>query len=232
MAARGTFAGLGAILAFLLMCAGLIWSGTAQAQGEPAFGCGHEHRGKSAKGGAKAPLAIGDSTMLLPIPDLTKAGFNVNAKGCRGFRQSVVVMQQYAKRGKLPHMVVLGAYSNGGVNPGLIDFALETAGPSRVLVLLTQYDADTGEPPAADTGVLYKAAKRHPRQIAVLDWVDHSLPHHSDQAPEGWFLPDLFHPNFTGAQEFTDFLAGSLRYAKRGKFPGRSAMAAAAAVWS
>lgn len=228
MAARGTFAGA----ATLFACLGLLAASPAQGQGEPVFGCGHEHTGKAKKGGKKAPLAIGDSTMLLPIPNLTKAGFNVNAKGCRGFRQSVLVMQQYAKKGRLPHLILLGAYSNGGVNPGLVDFALDVAGPNRALGFITQYDADTGEPPAADTDVIRAAARKYPRRIVLLDWVDHSLPHHSDQAPDGWFLPDLFHPNFTGAQEFTDFLAGSLRYAKRGKFPGRSAMAATAAVWS
>lgn len=227
MAARGTIAGAVVTLACLSL-----WTGAAQAQGEPAFGCGNEHIGKSKKGGKKAPLAIGDSTMLLPIPNLTRAGFNVNAKGCRGFRQSVLVMQQYAKKGRLPHLILIGAYSNGGVNPGLVDFALKVAGPNRALGFITQYDADTGEPPAADTDVIRAAARKHPRRIFLLDWVDHSLPHHSDQAPDGWFLPDLFHPNFTGAQAFTDFLAGSLRYAKRGKFPGRSAVAATAAVWS
>ncbi len=229
MAARGTFAGA----ATLFACLGLLAASPAQGQGEPAFGCGKEHLGKAKKGGVKAPLAIGDSTMLLPIPNLTKAGFNVNAKGCRGFRQSVLVMKQYAKRGKLPHLILIGAYSNGGVNPGLVDFALDVAGPSRALGFITQYDADTGEPPAADTDVIRKAAKQHPRKIFLLDWVDHSLPHHSTEAPDGWFLPDLFHPNFTGAQAFADYLAeSSLGYAKRGRFPGRSAMAATAAVWS
>ena len=230
MAARGTFAGLGSLLACLLL-----FAGTAQAAGEPAFGCGHEHTGKSKTGGKKAPLAIGDSTMLLPIPDLTEAGFNVNAKGCRGFRQSVLVMRRYERKGRLPHMIVIGAYSNGGVNPGLIDFAVETAGKNRVIVLLTQYDADTGEPPAADTGVIRRAQKRYPRQIAVMDWVGHSLPHHSTDEnadPPGWFLPDLFHPNFTGAQAYADFISGSLRWSKQGKFPGRGATASALVFWS
>ena len=81
-------------------------------------------------------------------------------------------------------------------------------GPKRTLVLVTAYDADTGHPPAPDTDVLVKAAKDHPDQIKLLDWVKYCLPHHkAEPAPGAWFLPDLFHPNFTGAHAYANFLA-------------------------
>jgi hypothetical protein len=81
-------------------------------------------------------------------------------------------------------------------------------GPKRTLVLVTAYDADTGHPPAPYTDVIKKAAKDHPDQIKLLDWVKYSLPHHrADPAPGAWFLPDLFHPNFTGAPQYANFLA-------------------------
>jgi hypothetical protein len=97
------------------------------------------------------------------------------------------------------------------VNPHLIRFALNVVGPKRTLVFVTAYDADTGHPPAPDTDVLKAAAKQYPDRIKLLDWVAYSLPHHqTDPTPGAWFLPDLFHPNFTGAPIYADFLARAL----------------------
>jgi hypothetical protein len=191
--------------------AGLWLAPTALAAGEPAFGCGHEHTAEAQRNPlAPGPpaIAIGDSTMLLPIPDLTRVGFDVNAKGCRGFKQSIWVARDMRDRDELPRIVVFNAYGNGGVNDDLIKFALKVLGPERTLVLVTAYDADTGEPPAPETDVLVQAAKDHPDQIELLDWVKFSLPHHQvEPAPGAWFLPDLFHPNFTGAHAYANFLA-------------------------
>jgi LPXTG-motif cell wall-anchored protein len=190
---------------------GLWQASGAGAVGEPAFGCGHVHRASALRNPYKSgppPIAIGDSTMLLPIPDLTKDGFDVDAKGCRGFKQSVWVARDLRNRGELPKLIAINAYGNGGVNDELIRFALKVIGPKRTLVLVTAYDADTGHPPAPDTDVIKRAGREHPDQIKVLDWVKYSLPHHrADPAPGAWFLPDLFHPNFTGAPEYAKFLA-------------------------
>jgi hypothetical protein len=185
----------------------------APAAGEPSFGCGHVHtasalRNPYGSSDGPPPIAIGDSTMLLPIPDLTRVGFDVNAKGCRGFKQSVWVARDLRNRGILPHLILINAYGNGGVNRDLIKFALKVIGPKRELVLVTAYDADTGHPPAPDTDVIFQAGRDHPDQIKVLDWVRYSLPHHKvDPAPGAWFLPDLFHPNFAGAHAYGNFLA-------------------------
>jgi hypothetical protein len=201
-----------------LVCVALgliaLWEASgAMAVGEPAFGCGHVHTAQAQRNpygpdDGPPPIAIGDSTMLLPIPDLTKVGFDVNAKGCRGFKQSVWVARDLRNRDILPKLILINAYGNGGVNDDLIKFALKVIGSKRTLVLVTAYDADTGHPPAPDTDVFVKAAKDHPDQIKLLDWVKYSLPHHrTDPAPGAWFLPDLFHPNFTGAPEYANFLA-------------------------
>jgi hypothetical protein len=194
-----------------LLC--LSMAGDAIAAGEPAFGCGHVHTAQAQRnpfgaGNGPPPIAIGDSTMLLPIPDLTRVGFDVNAKGCRGFKQSIWVARDMRNRGVLPRLVLVNAYGNGGVNDDLIRFALKVLGPKRTLVLVTAYDADTGHPPAPDTDVLVNAARRYPDRIRLLDWVRYSLPHHKvEPAPGAWFLPDLFHPNFTGAHAYANFLA-------------------------
>jgi hypothetical protein len=191
-----------------------LWQASAAlAAGEPAFGCGHVHtapaqRNPFGSGNGPPPIAIGDSTMLLPIPDLTRVGFDVNAKGCRGFKQSVWVARDLRNRGKLPRLILINAYGNGGVNDDLIKFALKVIGPKGTLVLVTAYDADTGHPPAPDTDVIVNAARAHPDRIELLDWVKYSLPHHKvEPAPGAWFLPDLFHPNFTGAHAYANFLA-------------------------
>jgi MYXO-CTERM domain-containing protein len=205
-----TKAGLGVLLSALAV---LCSAPAALAAGEPAFGCGHVHTAEAQRNpygpnGGPPPIAIGDSTMLLPIPDLTRVGFDVNAKGCRGFKQAVWVARDMRNRGVLPKLILINSYGNGGVNDDLIKFALKVIGPKRQLVLVTAYDADTGEPPAPDTDVLVAAAKDHPKQIRLLDWVKYSLPHHKvEPAPGAWFLPDLFHPNFTGAHAYGSFLA-------------------------
>ncbi len=200
---------VGVALALAVLCQ----APSALAAGEPAFGCGHVHtadaeRNPYGPNDGPPPIAIGDSTMLLPIPDLTRVGFDVNAKGCRGFKQSIWVARDLRNQDKLPKLILTNAYGNGGVNDELINFALKVIGPKRTLVLVTAYDADTGAPPAPDTDVLVKAAKDHPDQIKLLDWVKYSLPHHKvEPAPGAWFLPDLFHPNFTGAPAYANFLA-------------------------
>lgn len=196
---------------------------SAHAAGEPHYGCKKVHLGTADTNPnprGKPPIAIGDSTMLLPLPDLNEAGFSVNGRGCRGTGESIALIEKLRERGRLPHLVVFAAYSNGGVKPRNIADALEAMGPDRVLGLVTEYDAQTGKAPAPDTGVLFKARKRYPKQVTVLDWVKHSRPHHSvEPTPGAWFLADLFHPNFTGAQEYANFLTKLLRYAPEGRRP-------------
>ena len=205
-------------------CALLAWTGSARASGEPAFHCAHVRGGEAAVNPnpeGLPPIALGDSTMLLPIPDLNQVGYSVNARGCRGFLEAIGVAQKLRKRHRLPHLVLIAAYGNGGVNPNLIKLALRTIGPSRVLALVTSYNADTGAAPAPDTGILFKARRQHPNQVLVLDWVRHSLRHHvAEPEPGAWFISDLFHPNFDGAAAYATFLARALRYAVDGNFPG------------
>ena len=113
--------------------------------------------------------------MILPIPNLNAVGYSVNARGCRGFREAINTAAKLKAKHHLPHLVLINSYGNGGVNLGLIAEALDVLGKKRVLGLITAYNADTGEPPAPDTDVLFKAARRYPHRIFVLDWVSYSL---------------------------------------------------------
>ena len=210
-------------VAIAALCASVAFATAAHGSGEPDFGCKKVHRGKATidpnpKG--RAPVAIGDSTMILPIPNLDAVGYSVNARGCRGFREAVNIARKLKAKQHLPHLVMINAYGNGGVNPGLISEALDVLGRSRVLGLVTEYNADTGHPPAPDTDMLFKAAKQYPHRIFVLDWVKYSRSHHAaEPTPGAWFLPDLFHPNYTGADAYAQFLAQALPLARNGHFP-------------
>jgi hypothetical protein len=205
----------------VVLCLSAAFAVTAHGAGEPVFGCKKIHRGTAAVGPpGKAPIAIGDSTMILPIPNLNAVGYSVNARGCRGFKEATNIAARLKAKHRLPHLVLINSYGNGGVNPGLISRALDVLGKKRVLGLITAYNADTGAPPAPDTDVLLRAAKQHRHQILILDWVKYSLSHHAaEPAPGAWFLPDLFHPTYTGAQAYADFLAQALPLARQGRFP-------------
>jgi hypothetical protein len=208
-------------VAALCLAAGL--AASAHGAGEPAFNCKGIHRGEATVNpnpNGLPPVAIGDSTMILPLPNLNAVGYSVNARGCRGFRESINIAARMKRKHKLPHLVMINAYGNGGVNPRLITEALNVLGKKRVLGLVTAYNADTGKPPAPDTDILFKSARQYPHRIFVLDWVKYSRPHHkAEPKPGAWFLPDLFHPNFTGADAYAQFLAQALPMARQGRFP-------------
>jgi hypothetical protein len=209
--------------AIAALCLLTVLASAAHGAGEPHFGCQQVHRGKATidpnpKG--RAPLALGDSTMLLPIPNLNAVGYSVNARGCRGLREAINIARKLKAKHHLPHLVLTNAYGNGGVNPTLIPEALDVLGKRRVLGLVTEYNADTGHPPAPDTDMLFKAARQHPHRIFVLDWVKYSRGHHAaEPKPGAWFLPDLYHPNYTGADAYAKFLATALPLAVNGHFP-------------
>jgi hypothetical protein len=210
-------------VAVVALCLSVAFAAAAHGAGEPEYGCKKIHRGTAQvdpNPSGRAPLTIGDSTMILPIPNLDAVGFSVNARGCRGFKESINIAARQKRKHQLPHLVLINAYGNGGVNPGLISRALDVLGRKRVLGLVTAYNADTGHPPAPDTDVLFKAARQYPHRIFVLNWVAYSRPHHKAEPKAGaWFLPDLFHPNFTGAEAYAQFLAQALPLAASGRFP-------------
>lgn len=218
-----TMVGRQGAIAFAALCLTVALVAAAHGAGEPAFGCKQIHRGKAQidpNPDGRAPVALGDSTMILPIPNLNAVGYSVNARGCRGFREAVNIAAKLKAKRHLPHLVLINSYGNGGVNPGLIQSALGVLGGKRVLGLVTAYNADTGHPPAPDTDVLFKAERQYPHRIFVLDWVKYSRSHHSaEPTPGAWFLPDLFHPNYTGANAYAQFLAQALPLARSGRFP-------------
>ena len=139
----------------------------------------------------RAPLAIGDSTMLLALPALSREGFAGNAHGCRQYPEALGLLSELRRAGQLPRLVVIALGANGEVSDGEIDRALRILGHDRLLVLVTPRELGGGS--GSDAQLVRVEGRRHPQRIRVLDWVAYSAGH------PGWFEPDGLHPSPGGA---------------------------------
>jgi hypothetical protein len=151
------------------------------------------------------PLAVGDSTMLLSIPALTANGFDVNARGCRQFPETLALLSSLAGARQLPHLVVVAMGANGIVTNADVTAALRILGPNRVLGLLTPRQLGGGSDSNAAT--VRAAGRRYPERIDVLDWVAYSAGH------AAWFQPDGLHLTLSGAAAFARLIASSRAFA-------------------
>jgi hypothetical protein len=147
---------------------------------------------KPARG--RPPLAIGDSTMLLAMPDLSKAGYNVDAHGCRGMEEGLAIIRHRRAIGRLPHLVVIALGTDFAISRRQIRRALHYLGPNKVLGLVTPWEL--GGFAGSDARVIRAAAQDYRKRIALLDWVKFSRGHGS------WFQPDGCHLTFAGARAF------------------------------
>src|SRR5258707_11076849 len=90
--------------ALVALCVSLACVSSAAASGEPGFTCKRVHHGTAQVNpspGDRPPLVIGDSTVLLPIPNLTAGGYSANARGCRGFAEAVRVASPLPRKHRL-----------------------------------------------------------------------------------------------------------------------------------
>ena len=197
--------------AALLAATALLWAGAPG-----AFACGGTETAKARKTvnpDGRAPLAIGDSTMLLALPALARIGYQVNARGCRQITEGLDVIRDYKRRGALPHLVVIALGADASISSGEMEAAFRLIGPRRVLGLVTPIELGGGT--SSDADVVRAAVKRHPKRSVLLDWVAFSKGH-----PE-WFQPDNLHLTFDGADAFARLFRQALPYARAGEFPGR-----------
>jgi hypothetical protein len=148
--------------------------------------------------GYRPPLAIGDSTMLLALPELAREGFSVNAHGCRQYPEALSLLGGLRSAGALPHLVLIALGGDGSVSSGEVEQALQVLGRGRLLVLVTPLELGGGS--GANAQVVRSAGARHEAQVRVLDWVAYSAGHPS------WFQPDGLHLTFPGAAAFSGFL--------------------------
>ncbi|MGH2866857.1 MAG: hypothetical protein ACRDNK_04710 [Solirubrobacteraceae bacterium] len=165
--------------------------------------------------GQLAPLAVGDSTMLLALYDLAGRGFDANAHGCRQFPEALRLLDSLKRSGRLPHMVVIALGADGGITHAEIGQALGLLCCRRLLVLVTPRELGGGS--GADAVTVRSEERQHRGRSRLLDWVNYSRGH------GGWFQPDGLHLTTSGALAFTRLLAQSLpwAYVKRRPPPHR-----------
>ena len=164
--------------------------------------------------GGHAPLAIGDSTMLLALPNLARAGYRVNARGCRGWSEGMAVLRAEKRSRRLPHLVLMALGADWSVSLRSIRRTLHLLGPRRVLALMTPLEL--GGWAGDDARSMRRAFKRYPQRIVLLDWVRYSRGHGE------WFQPDGTHLTFSGADAFARLARRATPWAKHGEMPNRT----------
>ena len=189
-------AAAGALLCALALAVTMLGAPSAFADG--CGGVVEQGPNKNANRGP-APIAIGDSPMLLAVPELADKGFRANARGCRQYDEGLKVIKDYKKAGKLGRIVVIALGSNGVIEKSQIRKALEIIGNKRLLLLVTPLETGGGE--SGDARLVREQARKR-RRVRLLDWARHSRGH------GGWFQPDGLHLTLEGADEMADFFAG------------------------
>lgn len=157
-------------------------SKTSRAQGHPASA-------------ARAPLIVGDSTMLLATPHLGARGIDADARACRQLGKGVDLLAARGRAGTLPRVAVLALGSNGAIGAAQIGRALRVLGPSRVLGLVTPARVGSGS-----AGAMRRAARRFPDRIVLIDWMRFSRGH------GGVFAGDGLHVSDRGARVFARYV--------------------------
>jgi hypothetical protein len=185
-------AGIAAAIA-ITVAAAMVWAPVASA------GCGGvETVSPRHKVAPLPPLAIGDSSMLLALPALSRVGYKVNARGCRQFSEGLRLLRDARRHHRLPRLVVLALGADASISGGQIQAAKKILGPKRKLGLVTPRELGGGQ--SNDAQVIRNAGQRDPVHVKVLDWVHYSAGHDS------WFQPDGLHLTFSGAKAFARLL--------------------------
>jgi hypothetical protein len=161
-----------------------------------AYAC-QDSRKAAASGphNGRAPLIIGDSTMIFAAPYLGRRGLEADAHGCRQFSEGVSMLAARRRAGTLPRLAILALGANGPVGSGQLAGALKTVGPGHVLGLVTPRKYES------TVTAMRALARAHPSSVLLIDWVAFSGPH------GGWFGDDKIHVNDAGARAFTDLVA-------------------------
>jgi hypothetical protein len=153
-----------------------------------------------------APLAVGDSVMLGAFPELRRAGFEVNARGCRQMSEGVELLA--SRRGSLPDVVVVALGYNWTITIEEIRRALIILGPRRVLGMVTP----RGEYASARAAIR-AAGRRWPARVKVLRWAARSA-----GKPWTW---DGLHLTPAGARGFARLLGNAFEWPPPGAAPNR-----------
>jgi hypothetical protein len=110
--------------------------------------------------------------MLGAAPQLRRAGFEVDVRGCRQMSEGLGVLSARRRAGSLPNVVVVALGTNWTVTTAQIRAGLRILGPNRVLGLVTP--PEVGGVSSADQAVMRAAGRRWKLRVKVLDWVARS----------------------------------------------------------
>ncbi|MEA2472059.1 MAG: hypothetical protein QOE38_3058 [Thermoleophilaceae bacterium] len=144
--------------------------------------------------------------MLLAMDNLARAGYNVNAHGCRGWEEGLGVLRARRARPGLPHLVVIALGADFTISRHDIWRALRILGPGHVLGLVTPRELGGGS--GSDALHCRQAAAHYKKRVVLLDWVKYSSGHGS------WFQPDGLHLTYTGARAFARLFKKALPFAQ------------------
>ncbi len=175
----------------LTVLAGFVFVATAQACGEVTHSSAH-----SGPRHGRAPLTIGDSTLIYAAPILGRMGIEADAHGCRQFAQGIQILAARKRAGTLPSMVIVALGANGVIAPGQIGQVLGLLGAQRTLLLVTPRNL------SVSAARMRQAAALHPDRILLVDWARYSAGHGA------WFDGDSLHPNMTGAHAYAALIRG------------------------
>ncbi len=171
-------------------------------------GCGYVQTAAAKRNVAKGPppVAIGDSVMLLAVDPLARKGFNVNAQGCRQWRQGEAILRRKKRLHRLPRLVVMALGTNWFITRDDIGHTRRMLGKHHVLAIVTPREPGGGSY-GGDAKRIRAAGRAHPRRIKVLDWVRFSAGRGS------WFGGDGIHLTYTGVTNYVRFIRRSLGWA-------------------
>ncbi|HUR84635.1 MAG TPA: hypothetical protein VMY78_04760 [Solirubrobacteraceae bacterium] len=144
----------------------------------------------------RAPLVVGDSTMLLAAPYLGRLGLEADARGCRQVEAGIDLLRSRRRARALPAVAVLALGANGAISARAIGRALRVMGPFRVLGLVTPSRVGSGS-----TGAMRRAARRYPDRVMLIDWERFGR-----RRGGGIFAGDGLHVSDRGARIFAAFV--------------------------
>ncbi len=153
-----------------------------------------------------APLAVGDSVMLGAVAQLRRAGFEVNARGCRQMSDGLRLLARRLAAGSLPDIVVVALGHNWTITIDDIRRALMILGSERVLGMVTP----RGEFATARMAI-GAAGRRWPARVKVLPWAARS-------AGKRWTWDGL-HLTPSGARAFARLLSRAFDWPLPGAEP-------------
>jgi hypothetical protein len=158
----------------------------------------HAHAAKRPGEHGRAPLVIGDSTLILAAPKLGQMGIEADARGCRQFAAGLSELRRRRHAGTLPLVTVMALGANGPIASSQMAAALKIVGRHRVLGLVTARRS------AASDHQIYTAARHHRDRVLLIDWAAFSARHPS------WFAGDGLHVGNDGARAYARFIRRKL----------------------